>query len=145
MRPLKRVSERLIKISQLAPAVKHKNYIASANHINLERQLQSWDEAPIPGYANLSRLFLSEAIQVTATLSQFAERITNICTALADLIQIIRVRLELSQQQIQGVHVGGVGNLGQHHDVQVRPGGGDHVDHIEVGPRGGPVVDPHPA
>ena len=94
---LERFSEQLVNVSQLASAIQHNNYAANANHINLKRQFQSWDEAPIAGYTSLSRLFLPEADQIAATLSQFAERITNMRTALDDLIQIIQVRVELSQ------------------------------------------------
>ena len=53
--------------------------------------------------------------------------------------------LDLAQQQVQPDHVAGVGDLGQHDDVQAAPGGLDHLDHVTVGPPGSCVVDPHRA
>ena len=55
------------------------------------------------------------------------------------------VALELGQQQVQRLNVGDVGHLRQHHDVEVRPRGRHHLDDVGVGPRRGPVVDPHAA
>jgi len=50
--------------------------------------------------------------------------------------------LDLGEQQVERLHLGCRSRLGQHERVEVRPGPGDHLDHVGVGPRGLPPVHP---
>jgi hypothetical protein len=96
---LDRVGQRFVDLSRLTYATQHSDYVANANCINLEGQLQRWDEATIAGYPPLSHLFLPEARQIAATFGQFSRRIEGVRIELDSLVQVIRTRIELGQQQ----------------------------------------------
>jgi hypothetical protein len=96
---LDRISERLIDLSRLTRAAQHFEYSANANRVNLESQLRDWNEVPVAGYSPLSRLFLPEAHRITVSLVQFPKRIESVRAELDSLVQVIRTRIELGQQQ----------------------------------------------
>ena len=54
-----------------------------------------------------------------------------------------RVALDLGQQQVEGDDLGGGLDLGQHDLVEPRARAADDLDHVLVGPRRVPGVDPH--
>jgi hypothetical protein len=96
---LDRVGQRFVDLSRLTYATQHSDYVANANRINLEGQLQRWDEVAITGYPPLSHLFLPEARQIAATFGQFSRRIEGVRNELDSLVRVIRTRIELGQQQ----------------------------------------------
>ena len=50
--------------------------------------------------------------------------------------------LDLGEQQVQRLHLGGVGDLRQHDRVELGAGAADHLEHVVEGPLRRPVVDP---